>query len=69
MNELLRAFRDLHHSLSEYPAEWSDDALAEISNVAAAVKGAADTEMLIRATGAYDHDTPARRGVTNVRGL
>lgn len=55
MNELVQALRDLEHSLREHPAEWPGDLLADIGNLAAAVKGHADTELLIRATGAYDN--------------
>ncbi len=54
MDHYVQALRDLHHSLAEYPAEWPDDVLAEVGNLAAAVKGMADTERLVRATGAYE---------------
>lgn len=52
MQEMVQALRGLWHSVSEYPAEWPDDLLAEVGNIAAAVKGAAQTEQLFRALNA-----------------
>ena len=49
MQELVQALRDLRYSLNEYGAEWPDDLLAEVGNLAASVKGLADTEALYRA--------------------
>ncbi len=54
MNEMVQHLRDLAFSLSEYPAEWPDDLLAEVDNLSAWVKGMAQTERLVRATGAYE---------------
>ena len=54
MNDLVQRLRDLEHSLREYPAEWPDDLLAEVDNLAAVVKGHAQVERLVRATGAYE---------------
>lgn len=62
MDALVEALRDLFHSLREYPADWSDDHLAEVGNLAAAVKGCADTERLTRALGLPDEtlDEPVK---------
>lgn len=51
MGEMVQSLRDLAFSVGEYPAEWPDDLLAEVANLASAVKGAADTERLVRAMG------------------
>jgi len=49
MQPLVQGLRDLAHSLDEYPAEWPDDLLTEVDNLAAKVRGAAQTERLTRA--------------------
>lgn len=46
---MVQHLRDLAHSLGEYPAEWSDDLLAEVANLAVLVRGMAETERLTRA--------------------
>lgn len=40
MEQLLQALHDLNFSVTEHPAEWSDKALAEITNLAQSVRGA-----------------------------
>ncbi len=59
MQRMVDSLRDLAHSLSEYPAEWPDDLLAEVDNLAAMVKGCVQTERLIRAAAGYDDGTDA----------
>lgn len=54
MNELVQGLRDLAASITEYPAEWPDDLLAEVENLAQRIKGQAATERLVRATGAHE---------------
>lgn len=49
MDELVEALRTLELSLKDHPADWSDDHLAEVGNVAKIVAGLADTERLLRA--------------------
>jgi hypothetical protein len=50
MDELLQALRDLNLLLAEQPAEFTDDHLAEITNVAQSIRGAAEVERMYRAT-------------------
>lgn len=45
----IQAMRDLLFSFQECPADQPADILAQASNVAAQLKGVADTEMLTRA--------------------
>lgn len=45
----MEALRTLEFSLSDHPADWPDDLLAEVGNVAKIVAGLADTERLMRA--------------------
>lgn len=51
MATYVQALRDLAFSMAEYPAEWPDDLLAEVDNLAAAIKGSAQSERLFRAVG------------------
>ncbi len=46
---LLDAMRNVHHSITETPAEWPDDLLAELDNLTANLKGLVQTERLVRA--------------------
>jgi hypothetical protein len=50
MDDLLQALRDVNVLLAEQPAEFSDDALAEITNLAQSIRGSAEVERLHRAT-------------------
>lgn len=54
MDDLLQALRDLTHSVADHPAEWSDDHLAEISNLSATLRGHVETERLYRAANFED---------------
>jgi hypothetical protein len=45
----ITALTDIVFNLEETPADQSADFLAEVSNLAARIKGLADTEMLARA--------------------
>ena len=45
----IATLRDLWRDISDRPAEWSHDHLAEVENMAAALKGCAATERLRRA--------------------
>ncbi len=49
MDDLMQAARDLEHSLTEYPADWSDAHLAELSVILAKARGNVETERLHRA--------------------
>lgn len=50
--DLMQGLRDIVTSMSEYAPDWGDADLAEAGNLAARLKGVADTERLVRALGA-----------------
>ena len=52
VDERIEALRHIVANLEEYPADQTDDFLAEAGNLTARIKGLADTERLVRALNA-----------------